>query len=230
LIGAVGRGLVRLVHLEFVLHLARCGLLVAHVIRVRLSAAFTAGEIFALLVCLIAAGETNVNFNFANMLQGAATNNGCCGSDADNSQSYVIEYVERGTSDTLISAGQGGVGDTDVFDNPLYNAQNTSQIGAHIGTCVRTNNLDKWLCSYEIHFGNNEDNLLYVYGSLWHEANKVAIITVFGGTGTYRKAFGTALVWSAEDFDTPNNRWFFYLKFEAENTAGQFDFGYNRPQ
>jgi len=88
---------------------------------------------------------------------------------------------------------------------------------------------DKWWCQYEISFGGNEENLIYVQGTYWQQAKKVAIIAVVGGTGIYRNAFGTELVFSDRNFDEAT-RYFHKLEFTVDVNEEQYKLGVNTPK
>ncbi len=100
----------------------------------------------------------------------------------------TVHVIEHAITDTVIPTGGGPdvKGNILTFDNPVYNAANSRQVGHDEGFCTR---VDPKLGVYEclwttfVHGGQ-----ITVQGPFYDTRNSVLSIT--GGTGAYRRARG----------------------------------------
>ena len=100
----------------------------------------------------------------------------------------TIAVVERALTDAVIDLGEAGdsIGDLLTFGNPIYNAANTTQIGADQGECFRTNPGVAWECTWTTYLAKGS---LTVQGS-FPDSLADSTLAITGGTGIYRAARG----------------------------------------
>ena len=65
---------------------------------------------------------------------------------------HVLTIVEHATSDTVVDTGAANdsLGDILAFGNPIFDADNTKEIGRDQGYCVRTNVGQAWECNWTV--------------------------------------------------------------------------------
>jgi len=143
---------------------------------------------------------------------------------------YKAEFIEHTDSSQYFQTTGSGVGDVVQFDNPTYDIKDKHEVGRATGTCSRNRNTDLWFCLYEINFEGNDDDLVYVMGTIWQEAKKPAAIAVVGGTGKYRGARGTAIIFHKKEFTEQDNRRYIKLEFNVEVNHYQYELGHNTPK
>lgn len=119
--------------------------------------------------------------------------------------STTIVLVEHADTDVVVDLGETGdtAGDQLSFGNPVYDAENATQVGTDQGFCVRTVVGKAWECVWTVTL---EDGQITVEGPFFDAADSVMAIT--GGTGAYMGASGQ-------------------MKLHARNAEGtEFDFTY----
>ena len=104
---------------------------------------------------------------------------------ADASAFTVVEHAD---TDTVIDLGATGdsVGDTLAFGNPIYDADDASQIGRDEGGCFRTNSGVAWECTWTTILDGGS---LVVQGP-FNDDGSDSILAITGGTGSYVGASG----------------------------------------
>jgi hypothetical protein len=100
----------------------------------------------------------------------------------------TITVIEHATSDTTIDLGAKGdsVGDTLVFANDIYDAQDANKIGTDQGSCARTVVGKSWECAWTVFL---PDGQIVVEGPFYDSGDTTLAIT--GGTGKYAGATGS---------------------------------------
>lgn len=98
-----------------------------------------------------------------------------------------VTYVEHAITDTVGDVAPAGdsVGDTLGFANPVFDAQNTKQVGTDNGACWRTAVGKSWECVWTLLLS---DGQITVEGPYLDAGDSVLAIT--GGTGVYQTARG----------------------------------------
>jgi hypothetical protein len=96
--------------------------------------------------------------------------------------------VERALTDSVVDIGAKGdsLGDVLAFGNPIYTADNKTQIGSDQGSCVRTVVGKAWECEWTLTLKGGS---LVVQGPFYDAADSVMAIT--GGTGKWSRARGS---------------------------------------
>ena len=99
----------------------------------------------------------------------------------------TITVIEHATTDTTIDLGAKGdsVGDSLVFANDLYDAQDANKVGTDQGSCVRTAPGKAWECSWTAFL---PDGQIVVQGPFYDSADST--LAIVGGTGKYSGATG----------------------------------------
>mmetsp|Transcript_27330 Transcript_27330/g.76309 ORF Transcript_27330/g.76309 Transcript_27330/m.76309 type:complete len:173 (-) Transcript_27330:179-697(-) len=137
-----------------------------------------------------------------------------------SSNGETLTYVERGETDTIISSGLvDGLGDVDVFSNDLYDTNNAVKVGHHDGTCTLNHGAVYWFCSWNVQYPD-ENNELYLMGSIYNAEDRLANVAVVGGSGIFFGARGSATVISSGEFIDHGTTWRFTLTYEL--SAGAF--------
>ncbi|MGI9253320.1 MAG: allene oxide cyclase family protein [Thermomicrobiales bacterium] len=110
-----------------------------------------------------------------------------------------IIVMEHASSDTVIDNGDPGdtAGDTLVFANDIYDADDVNLIGSDQGSCVRVKAASKkdavdglWECNWTVSLA---DGNLSVQGKSVDDGTATTL-TVTGGTGAYASASGEMLL------------------------------------
>jgi len=109
---------------------------------------------------------------------------GCGGSDTT-----TIKLVEHAETDTVRHIGpaneEDSAGDVLAFANPVFNAENTKQVGTDNGQCVRTAAGKAWECIWTVTL---DEGQITVEGPFYDGKDSELAIT--GGTGDYKDASG----------------------------------------
>lgn len=122
-----------------------------------------------------------------------------------------LTLIEHVTSEEVVDLGAEGdtVGDTLVFNNELYDDQDTTLVGNSNGSCIRTAVGKLWECTFT---NTVENGALVVQGPFSDSGTGTFAIT--GGTGDYSGATGQMTLTAADDST-------------AESPKLQFDFEIN---
>ena len=115
-----------------------------------------------------------------------------------------LTVVERPTHETTVNkvAKSDSIGDLLVFDNPVFDAANKTQVGSDQGYCVRIEVGKTWECSWT---NLLKDGMITVEGPFFDTGDSSFVVT--GGSGKYAGAKGSMkLHWrdakgSAYDFN-----------------------------
>ncbi len=99
-----------------------------------------------------------------------------------------LQLVERALTDVTTDLGAKGdsVGDLLTFANPVFDAQNTHQLGTDQGYCVRVNPGKSWECIWTLTL---KDGLITIEGPFADVGDSLFVVT--GGTGKYAGAKGS---------------------------------------
>ena len=105
-----------------------------------------------------------------------------------SSGAMAFTVVEHADTDTVIDAGATGdsIGDSLAFGNPVFDAQDATQVGRDEGVCFRTNPGVAWECTWTTILA---DGSLVVQGP-FNDDGSDSILAVTGGTGAYDGASG----------------------------------------
>ena len=130
---------------------------------------------------------------------------GGCG--GGGSSTTTLKLIEHADTDTLQHIGpaneKDSIGDVLGFANPLYNSDNTKQVGTDNGSCIRTAVGKAFECVWTASVSGGQ---LTVEGPFYDAKDSVLAIT--GGTGDYNEARGQ-------------------MKLHARNAQGtEYDFTY----
>lgn len=122
-------------------------------------------------------------FHLCGMLLGAVMVVGC----SNKSPATSLAVVEHAETDAVADLGEAGdsVGDVLTFANPVFDADNTEQVGTDNGYCLRTAVGSAWECHWILTLS---DGQITVDGPFYDTADSVLAIT--GGTGAYSEARG----------------------------------------
>jgi allene oxide cyclase len=98
-----------------------------------------------------------------------------------------LTVVERPTHETTVSrvAKADSIGDLLVFDNPVFDAANKTQVGTDQGYCVRVLPGKSWECMWT---NMLKDGMITVEGPFYDTGDSNFVVT--GGTGKYAGAKG----------------------------------------
>ncbi|HET7095380.1 MAG TPA: dirigent protein [Thermomicrobiales bacterium] len=98
-----------------------------------------------------------------------------------------ITVIEHATTDTTIDLAAKGdsVGDTLVFANDVYDAQDATKVGTDQGHCVRTVVGKAWECTWTVFLA---DGQIVVQGPFYDSGDST--LAIIGGTGKYVDATG----------------------------------------
>lgn len=106
----------------------------------------------------------------------------------------TVTVIEHADSDTVVDVDgdkKDSRGDTLVFSNELYDANDAEVVGTSNGSCVRTDPGKKmWECTWT---NVLPDGNIVVQGPFSDDADE-STLTVTGGTGEYAGASGEAVV------------------------------------
>ena len=118
----------------------------------------------------------------------------------------TLTLIERVTDEEVIDlTGEGDTrGDTLVFRNDLYDADNATMVGTSNGSCVRTRVGEAWECTFT---NTLENGSLVVQGPFLDSGEGTFAIT--GGTGDYAGATGQMSLKASATSTTENPEWEF---------------------
>jgi len=107
-----------------------------------------------------------------------------CSAKSPTTSLHVVEHAE---TDAVADLGEPGdsVGDVLTFGNPVFNSDNTEQVGTDNGYCLRTAVGSAWECHWVLTLS---DGQITVDGPFYDAGDSVLAIT--GGTGAYSEARG----------------------------------------
>ena len=107
-----------------------------------------------------------------------------CGASSVTTSLKVVEHAE---TDAVADIGASGdsVGDVLTFANPVFDADNTNQVGTDNGYCFRTAVGSAWECHWILTLS---DGQITVDGPFYDATDSILAIT--GGTGAYSQARG----------------------------------------
>jgi hypothetical protein len=99
----------------------------------------------------------------------------------------TITVIEHATTDTTVDLGAKGdsVGDTLVWANDVYDAQDANKVGTDQGSCVRTAVGKSWECNWTVFL---PDGQISVEGPYYDTSDST--LAIVGGTGKYAGAAG----------------------------------------
>ncbi|MFL5762212.1 MAG: hypothetical protein ACJ789_21135 [Thermomicrobiales bacterium] len=99
----------------------------------------------------------------------------------------VLTFVEHATNEQTIDLGDSGdsVGDLLVFANPIFDANDVSQVASDQGSCVRTVAGQAWECTFTVIFDNGQ---ITIEGPFNDTGNTIFAVT--GGTENFLGARG----------------------------------------
>jgi allene oxide cyclase len=99
-----------------------------------------------------------------------------------------IVVIEHATTDAVVDLGEEGdsVGDTLVFSNELYDADDANVVGSDQGSCVRTKKGEAWECTFTATLA---DGTITVQGAFYDDGRDTTF-AITGGTGDYAGASG----------------------------------------
>jgi len=99
-----------------------------------------------------------------------------------------LTVVERPTHETTINrvAKTDSIGDLLVFDNPVFDAANKTQVGTDQGFCVRVLPGKSWECVWT---NTLKDGMITVEGPFFDTGDSSFVVT--GGSGKYAGAKGS---------------------------------------
>jgi hypothetical protein len=107
----------------------------------------------------------------------------------DGSDTTTIKLVEHAETDTVRHIGpakeEDSAGDVLTFANPVFNAENTKQVGTDNGQCLRTAPGKAWECIWTVTL---DEGQITVEGPFYDGKDSVLAIT--GGTDEYKDASG----------------------------------------
>ena len=120
-----------------------------------------------------------------------------------------LTLVEHASNETVVDLADEGdsVGDTLVFSNELYDADDAEEVGSTQGSCVRTVVGEAWECTWT---NTLADGAIVVQGQFLDSGEGHFAIT--GGTGKYSGATGEMTLTAAETSTAESPKW----KFEFE--------------
>jgi len=142
----------------------------------------------------------------------------------------VVQFVERGEHDVIENSEVNGVGDLDVFSSDVYDVKDKEQVGDLNGFCIQTVKEDRWLCNWEVTFKGDQNDRIYLQGSVWNAAKTISRIAVVGGTGKYSGARGSGTVFSESAGIAISNRYYYKLEFTTQENEEQAKLGVNTPK
>jgi len=145
-------------------------------------------------------------------------------------KNYVVEFLERGDGNVFYESDIGlGAGSTDIAENSIYDCKDDDQVGSIAGFSLQITQEIGWR-SGQITFKDNKKNSILVQGTFDLTALDVAHLVVIGGTGKYRRASGTATVFSESNSPVDDNRFYWRLEFNAHSNEEQYEHGVNTPK
>jgi allene oxide cyclase len=101
----------------------------------------------------------------------------------------VVHVIEHATTDTISNQGGGSgdaVGNILTFDNPVFDQNDSSQVGTDQGYCVRLVVGESWECNWTTFLNGGQ---ITVEGPFFDTHDSVVAIT--GGTGHYANVRGS---------------------------------------
>ena len=117
-----------------------------------------------------------------------------------------LTLIEHASNETVVDLADEGdsVGDTLVFSNELYDADDANEVGESQGSCVRTVVGEAWECTFT---NTLENGALVVQGRFLDSGEGSFAIT--GGTGEYSGASGEMTLTAAETSTAESPKWRF---------------------
>lgn len=102
-----------------------------------------------------------------------------------------LKLVEHALSDTRVDLGAKGdsMGDLLVFTNPVFSADNTTELGKDQGYCIRIVAGKSWECFWTVILAEGQ---ITVEGPFYDDRDSVVAVT--GGTGKYAGARGSMML------------------------------------
>jgi allene oxide cyclase len=102
-----------------------------------------------------------------------------------------LRFVERAVSDTTTDLGPKGdsVGDLLTFLNPVFSADDKTQVGTDQGFCIRVSVGKSWECFWTLSL---KDGQVTIEGPFYDKGDSEMAVT--GGTGRFKGAKGSLLL------------------------------------
>jgi allene oxide cyclase len=132
------------------------------------------------LVCLIGAGA---------VATGVALADRGGGGHGKQHHGKVIHVIEHATTDSISNQGGGpgdAVGNILTFSNPVFDADDSAQVGSDQGYCVRLVLGESWECVLTTLLARGQ---ITVEGPFYDTRDSVLAVT--GGTGAYANVRGS---------------------------------------
>jgi allene oxide cyclase len=132
------------------------------------------------LVCLIGAGA---------VATGVALADRGGGGHGKRHHGKVIHVIEHATTDSISNQGGGpgdAVGNILTFSNPVFDADDSAQVGSDQGYCVRLVLGESWECVLTTLLARGQ---ITVEGPFYDTRDSVLAVT--GGTGAYANVRGS---------------------------------------
>jgi allene oxide cyclase len=134
------------------------------------------------LVCLVGAGAFAASVALAGHGHGQGHGQG-------HGRGHVIHVVEHATTDSISNTGGGAgdaVGNILTFNNPVFDQNDTAQVGTDQGYCVRLVVGESWECNWTTFLDHGQ---ITVEGPFFDTHDSVVAVT--GGTGRYANVRGS---------------------------------------
>jgi allene oxide cyclase len=138
------------------------------------------------LVCLVGAGAFAVSVALAGHGKGNGHGHG---NGQGQRHGHVIHVVEHATTDAISNTGGGpgdAVGNILTFNNPVFDQNDSAQVGSDQGYCVRLVVGESWECNFTTLLSNGQ---ITVEGPFYDTHDSVMAVT--GGTGRYGNVRGS---------------------------------------
>jgi len=100
----------------------------------------------------------------------------------------VLIVIEHAVTDTVVDIGPAGdsLGDLLAFGNPIFDADNTQEVGRDQGYCVRTNVGESWECNLTVIL---DQGSITVEGPFYDDLRD-SQFAITGGIGAYGNSRG----------------------------------------
>jgi allene oxide cyclase len=134
------------------------------------------------LVCLVGAGAFAASVALAGHGHGQGHGQG-------HGRGHVIHVVEHATTDSISNTGGGAgdaVGNILTFNNPVFDQNDSAQVGTDQGYCVRLVVGESWECNWTTFLDHGQ---ITVEGPFFDTHDSVVAVT--GGTGRYANVRGS---------------------------------------